>query len=101
MISIDWQQIAAYLLLGGSGLSGLIYAAIVAWRKIRSLPRKHAEKAGRSADEPAPPGAVAWVLDIDEAMGSASAESKFKALQIGASRDEARSLRISELETKP
>lgn len=101
MISINWQQVAAYLLLGGSGLSGLIYAAIVAWRKLRNRTPSTTEIARRSADEPAPNGAVEWVADIVTAMGTASAESKLIALRAGSNRDQARSLRISELEAKP
>lgn len=99
MIAIDWQQIIAWLLLGGSGIGGLIWGGKVAWTKFRSA--KPDEETPRSADEPAPPGAVKWVLDIDKGMGSASAEAKLAALKVGASRDHAMALRISELEAKP
>lgn len=98
MISIDWQQIIAYLLLGGSGIGGLIWGGKAAWTKFSSGKPATTE---RSADAPAPDGAVEWVSDICEAMGEASAESKMKALQAGATRDQARMLRIAELEAKP
>lgn len=99
MISIDWQSILAYLLLGGSGLGGLIWGGKVAWTKWKALPAsKVTPIAERSADAPAPTGAVEWVEDIVDAMGSASAESVLIALRDGASRDDARSRRIGELE---
>jgi hypothetical protein len=99
MISIDWQSVIAYLLLSASGLGGIGYAAHAAWTKFRSL--KPAEPKQRAADEPAPPGAVEWVQDIDAAMGDAPDTSKLAALKAGATRDTARSLRIAELEAKP
>jgi hypothetical protein len=40
-------------------------------------------------------------VDICEAMGAASAETKLKAILGGATRDDARKLRIAELEAKP
>ena len=95
MIAIDWQQIIAYLLLGGSGIGGLIWGGKVAWTKFRSGKPASSE---RSADDPAPDGAVEWVEDIVVAMGEASAESVLRALRDGASRDDARSRRIGELE---
>ena len=99
MISIDWQQLIAYLLLGGSALGGIAYGGKIAWSKFRTA--KPASPSERSADEPAPPGAVEWVADICEAMGDASAESKLAALTVGSTRDNARALRIHELEAKP
>ena len=99
MIQIDWQQIIAYLLLGGSGIGGLIWGGRAAWTKSRI--GKPANEALRPADEPAPAGAVDWAVDICEAMGAASAETKLKAILGGATRDDARKLRIAELEAKP
>jgi hypothetical protein len=99
MISIDWQQLIAYLLLGGSTLGGIAYGGRAAWNKFRTAPP--AASSERSADEPAPPGAIEWVADICDAMGDASAESKLKALTVGSTRDNARALRITELEAKP
>jgi hypothetical protein len=99
MISIDWQSVLAYLLLGGSGIGGIGYAGHAAWKKLRSL--KPAEPKLRAADEPAPSGAVEWVTDIVAAMGDAPDTSKLAALKAGATRDTARSLRIAELEAKP
>lgn len=102
MIQINWQQILAYLLLGGSGIGGLIWGGKTAWTKFRSLPAgTTAIPPGRSADEPAPSGAIDWVKDICQAMGDAPDASKLKALQAGSTRDQARSMRITELEAKP
>ena len=99
MISIDWQQVIGSILIGGSGIGGAIWAAIAGWRKFRSgTPATTAE---RSADAPAPAGAVEWLTDVCKAMGDASAESKLAALIQGATRDQARMLRIAELEAKP
>jgi len=98
VISIDWQQVIGSILIGGSGLGGAIWAAIVGWKKFR--PVKSGDETLRPADEPAPAGAVEWVNDICEAMGAASAESKLKALLVGSTRDNARAFRITELEGK-
>ena len=98
MIQIDWQQIIAYLLLGGSGIGGLIWGGKAAWTKYRSGKPTTSE---RAADDLPPNGSVDWATDICEAMGAASAESKLKAILGGATRDDARKLRIAELEAKP
>jgi hypothetical protein len=99
VISIDWQQVIGSILIGGSGLGGAIWAAIAGWKKFRtSTPSVLAE---RSADAPAPAGAVEWAVDICAAMGDASAESKLTAILNGHTRDAARKFRITELEGKP
>lgn len=98
MIQIDWQQILGWLFLGGSGIGGLIWGGKAAWTKFCS--GKPAESR-RAADEPAPEGAVDWAVDICEAMGQAPDSSKLKAILDGATRDQARMLRIAELEAKP
>ena len=98
MISIDWQQIIAYMLLGGSGIGGLIWGGKTAWTKVRSGKPAITE---RSADAPAPAGAVEWAVDICKAMGDASADSKLTAILLGVTRDGARQARIAELEAKP
>jgi hypothetical protein len=100
MIAIDWQQVIAYLLLGGSGIGGLIWGGKAAWTKFRSV-AKSSEESKRSADAPAPAGAVEWAVDICAAMGDASAESKLTAILNGHTRDAARKFRITELEGKP
>lgn len=99
MISVDWQSIIAYLLLGASGLGGLAWGGKAAWVKWKARPT--GTTPGRGADDLAPPGSIEWVTDVCDAMGSASAESKLNALCTGSTRDQARSLRISELEAKP
>ena len=98
MISVDWPQLLGALLIGVSGIGGIGYGGKVAWAKFRD--RKPAEKLRRGADEPAPAGAQAWAHDICEAMGDASAESKLRVIQAGATRDQARQFRITELESK-
>lgn len=98
MIQIDWQQIIAYLLLGGSGLGGLIWGGKTAWTKFRSGKPATTE---RSADAPAPDGAVEWLIDIFGHMGDASAESKVTAAVKGMTRAQAQQMRIAELEAKP
>ena len=99
MIAIDWQQVIGSILIGGSGLGGAVWAAIIAWRKFRtSTPAATAE---RSADAPAPEGAVEWAVDICKAMGDASADSKLTAILLGVTRDGARQARIAELESFP
>lgn len=98
MIQIDWQQIIAYLLLGGSGIGGLIWGGRVAWTKFRSGKPATTE---RSADEFAPPGAVEWVNDICKGMSGASADTILTSLQNGHSRAVAMRVRIAELEAKP
>ena len=98
MISIDWQQVIGWILIGGSGIGGTIWAAIAGWKKFRTS--NPAATAERSADAPAPAGAVEWLTDVCKAMGDASAESKLAALIQGATRDQARMLRIAELEAR-
>lgn len=97
MIQIDWQQILGWLFLGGSGLGGLIWGGKTAWTKFCSGKPAATE---RAADDPPPVGSVEWAVDICEAMGAASAETKLKAILGGATRDDARKLRIAELEAK-
>jgi hypothetical protein len=99
MIAIDWQQVIGSILIGGSSLGGAIWAAIVGWRKFRTS--RPAVTAERSADAPAPAGAVEWAVDICKAMGDASADSKLTAILLGVTRDGARQARIAELEGKP
>jgi hypothetical protein len=99
VISIDWQQVIGSILIGGSGLGGAIWAAIAGWKKFR--PSAKTGTADRAADDLPPAGSVDWAVDICEAMGAASAETKLKAILGGATRDDARKLRIAELEAKP
>jgi hypothetical protein len=99
VITIDWQQIIAYLLIGASGLGGIAYGGKAAWAKFRTA--KPDGNRSRPADAGPPDGAVEWVEDIIAAMGSAPDNTKLVALQNGYSRDLAKTLRISELEAKP
>jgi hypothetical protein len=101
VISIDWQSILAYLLLSVSGLGGIAWGGKAAWTKLKTFGPKPEGETTRAADEPAPPGSVVWVNDIEKHMGDASAESKLKALRNGYTRAEALQLRISELEATP
>jgi len=99
MISIDWPQVIGAILISLSGLGGLAWGGKVAWTKFRTA--KPLDPSERLADEPAPPGAVAWVADICDAMGNAPDSTKLGALLAGSTRDHARALRITELEAKP
>jgi hypothetical protein len=99
MIAIDWQQVIGSIMIGGSGIGGVIWAAIAGWKKFRTGATSTTGE--RSADAPAPEGAVEWVKDIQRAMGSASAESILLALGTGYTRAEAQEMRIAELESIP
>ncbi len=103
MINIDWQQIITWfvLVVGGLGTTGI--GGWWGFKKLRSvLPTKSTAKAvERSADAPAPSGAVEWATDICSAMGTAPDSSKLKAILAGSTRDQARGLRITELEAAP
>lgn len=102
MISIDWPYLIGSALASLGGLGTVAAAAWFAWSKLRrGKPADPVKAAERSADEPAPEGAVAWAEDICKAMGSAPDSSKLEAILLGFSRDRARSLRIEELEAKP
>jgi hypothetical protein len=99
MVSIDWPQVIGAILIAVSGLGGLVWGGKAAWARFRVA--KPAGETQRAADEPAPDGAVEWVSDICQAMGSAPDSSKLAALLAGATRDHARALRITELEAGP
>ena len=93
-VSINWQPILGGLLL----VAGAVFAAFQWWRSRQASHAAGKPQPKRRADEPPPSGAVAWVLDICEAMGTAKAESVLAALTSGATRDQARMARIAELE---
>jgi hypothetical protein len=102
MVTIDWQQLLGWLLVGGSGLGGAV------WGFLKLIPRSNSTLVpgpansklpnARSADAPPPLDAVLWVEDICDAMAGASAESKLGELLKGSTRDAARAARIAELE---
>ena len=96
-VSLNWQPILGALLL----IAGAAFGGVQWWRSRLVSPGKPSQSQTRSADAPAPPGAVQWVADIKLAMGAAKAESVLAALIDGATRDQARMLRIAELEGKP
>ncbi len=103
-MSIDWQQVIGSILIGGSGLGGVIWAAIVGWKKFSpaiNRPGVTVIPPGRSADDLPPEGAVEWVADIRRRMGSASADTVLDALTKGFTGAQAQELRITELEGKP
>ena len=111
MISVNWQWLAGIGLIGVSLIALLIWAgpALMLWAADRlwspanrsQEPAKPDQPAERGADEPPPPGAVAWVNDIATAMSAAASEDVLAALEMGATRDKARELRIASLEQKP
>ena len=93
MVQVNWQAVFGILLI----VSGGGWSAYQWWAGKRTANPPEATVT-RSADEPPPPGAIEWVNDIYAAMGEASAESILTCLAGGATRDEARSARIKELE---
>lgn len=105
MLTIDWQQLLGWLLVGASGLGGAVWGFLKitagrspAWSTLTPVPTDSKTANARSADAPPPEGAVAWVADLCEAMGDASADSKLAVILIGSTRDAARAARIAELE---
>ena len=111
MISVNWQWVAGIGLIGVSLIALLIWAgpALLMWAADKlwspanrsDAPAEPEQPAERGADEPPPPGAVAWVNDIANAMSAAASEDVLAALEMGATRDKARELRIASLEQKP
>jgi hypothetical protein len=96
MISVNWQEVIGALMIGASALGGLAWGGKAAWTKFRTA--RPAKEKSRSADDVPPPGAVDWATDICESMSAASADTKLRAILGGATRDDARKLRIAELE---
>ena len=84
-----------------AGLAGtVLVASAVPWRSMLakfkpSLPERPSV---RGADDPPPEDSQDWVLDIMQACGAASAETVLRCLQDGLTRDQARAVRIAELQ---
>lgn len=84
-----------------AGLAGVVLVAgAVPWRSMLakfkpSLPERPTV---RGADDPPPEGSRDWVLDIIQACGAASAETVLQCLEDGLTRDQARAVRIAELQ---
>jgi len=95
MVSINWQFVAASILLAG-GAGGTLFLLGQYLYGLFSKPSIRVKV--RDADDPAPPGAVDWVEDIHKAMGSAPATTILTSLKAGQSRDQARAARIAELQ---
>ena len=113
MLSVNWSQIIAIVLLvlGGSGTAIIAVYMAYQWLKTRKAAKPTVvpspvtpdkgvagDTAVRGADDPAPTGAVDWIKDIKSAMGGSSPESILAALLAGETRDQARYRRIKELE---
>lgn len=85
-----------------AGLAGtVLVASVVPWRSLAAKfkPSQPSEVPSvRGADDPPPEGAVGWVLDIMRSSGAASAETVLQCLQDGLTRDQARAVRIAELQ---
>jgi hypothetical protein len=86
-----------------AGLAGtVLVAGAVPWRsmlaKLKSA--QPTEPTVRGADDPPPEGSRDWVLDIIQACGAASAETVLQCLQDGLTRDQARAVRIAELQSE-
>jgi len=93
-IELNWQPIFGAILLTGAAATW----GWQAWRSWRSAQVSDPLTVKRLADEPPPVGAVEWVQDICGAMSGAEAESVVVCLRAGATRDQAKSARIAELE---
>ena len=86
-----------------AGLAGtVLVASAVPWRsmlaKLKSA--QLTEPTVRGADDPPPEGSQDWVLDIMQACGAASAQTVLQCLQDGLTRDQARAVRIAELQSE-
>ena len=94
--SVNWW------LVGGIAFAMLVPALFAVpwlWQKIRSQAAQtdHTGKPKRSADDPAPKGAVEYIVDIEGAMLGAPPELVLQCLRNGMSRDVARRVRIEGL----
>lgn len=101
MVDVNWEPIVGSALLAIGAVWSLI-AGGLAWIRRSKAPAATtvtADPLARSADSGPPPDAVAWVVDIVDAMGMAPESSKLAAILAGLTRDQARAKRIQELET--
>lgn len=117
-ISVNWSAIAGTGLIVVGGMASIAYA--LAWymnrektvKPVVPSPEKSvvtvtatdlkqitAKPVKRGADDPPPPGAVAWVEDIVDAMSAAEPQSKLEALLASSSRNMAQAKRIKEVES--
>ena len=86
-----------------AGLAGVVLvASAVPWRKMLAKFQQSQPEGPsvRGADDPPPEGSRDWVLDIIQACGAASAETVLQCLEDGLTRDQARAVRIAELQSE-
>jgi hypothetical protein len=86
-----------------AGLAGtVLVASAVPWRSMlaKFKPSQPEGPTVRGADDPPPEGSQDWVLDIMQACGAASAETVLQCLEDGLTRDQARAVRIAELQSE-
>jgi hypothetical protein len=86
-----------------AGLAGVVLvASAVPWRSMlaKFKPSLPTGPTVRGADDPPPEGSRDWVLDIIQACGAASAETVLQCLEDGLTRDQARAVRIAELQSE-
>jgi hypothetical protein len=86
-----------------AGLAGtVLVASAVPWRSMlaKLKPLQPTGPTVRGADDPPPEGSQDWVLDIMQACGAASAETVLQCLEDGLTRDQARAVRIAELQSE-
>ena len=84
-----------------AGLAGtVLVASAVPWRKMLAKFQQSQPEGPsvRGADDPPPEGSQDWVLDIMQACCAASAQTVLQCLQDGLTRDQARAVRIAELQ---
>lgn len=96
-VSLNWQPVIGGLLL----IAGAVFAGVQWWRSRPAVQQvaqtSKPEKPGRSADAPAPAGAVEYIKDIEGALLGAPADMILECVRSGLSRDAARSVRIQGL----
>jgi hypothetical protein len=86
-----------------AGLAGtVLVASAVPWRSMLAKFQQSQPEGPtlRGADDPPPEGSRDWVLDIIQACGAASAETVLQCLEDGLTRDQAREVRIAELQSE-
>ncbi len=97
-VAINWPFVGGIALIC---LAPLIWFGPAIWRGLRSIMPQAAQTDGptqrRSADAPAPPGAVEYIVDIEDALLGAPPEMVLQCLRNGMTRDAARSVRIQGL----
>jgi len=110
-VTVDWSIVAGggLLLAGLLGTLAAFGSKAIAWlnkppyapvasSRLAPVNDKASVPVTRGADDAPPVGSVDWVCDIVGAMGLAEPKTILMALMDGTTRDQARMVRIAELE---